>query len=174
MKLSFLLQKNKRAFTLLEIIISIFIISVLILGVIKLKDNLTTNNIGIINKRNNMTEVYDAALYVENRLKNIDYFENMEHSEFENTILFTAINNRMKEYTYFFFELRNGTLLYRANNSNIPLKIKNFNTFSNSNYIAEDIKEFAIKYEDNLFKIKIVDKYDNEVSKYVLSGVSDE
>lgn len=177
MKSLFQLKRNKNAFSLIEFIISIFLISILLYGIINLKDYLAIGRNDIFSKNESKRRIYDAALFIENKIKKIDDFKKIEDVLFQDTLLFTDITKKdgiPKDYNYFFFQLKNRKLMYRANTSSKPLKKTNYNNFSASNYIAEDVVDFELYYDSGLFKFKIVDKYGNEVNKTVLSGVLNE
>lgn len=177
LKLYFQYQDNKKAFSLLEMIISLFIITIIIFGIVNLKNNLSIFSNESVLKTNHKREIYDAALFIENKIKSMDDFELVKEGSYKGIYVFTfqsKIKEKIHDYTYFFFEKRNGKLLYRANNSNVPLRIKNYNTFSNSNYLCDKISNFDISYENNIFKLNIEDKFGNSISKSVLSGVLNE
>ncbi|WP_169922846.1 type II secretion system protein [Ezakiella peruensis] len=186
MKYVFQSKKNKAAFTLLEVIISIVFISLLMTGLIFFKDVLTNSKAEENNK--NYFDLFDASYFIANQIKIANTYSIVEIKDRFNSIdkqyVFESYPfedkekdikkeiAKKKKVNYYYFENDNGNLKYRAYNTPIRGKLV-YNAFSD-NIIIKNIDTFDLSYNDGIFEIYIKDKFGNESRRKVLSGVYNE
>lgn len=175
LKYFFQSKKNKSAFTLLEVIISIVFISLLMVGLVFLKDVLINSKAEENNK--NYFALYDASYFIVNQIKMSNTYNLVEikdrFNKKDKQYIFETYSfgdkEKGKKINCFYFQKDNSTLKYRAYNG---INKGNFlyNTFSD-NVIIKNIDKFELSYNDSLFEIYIKDKFGNEVRRKILSGV---
>ena len=178
LKYVFQSKKNKAAFTLLEVIISIVFISLLMAGLIFFKDVLTNSKAEENNK--NYFDLFDASYFIVNQIKMANTYSIVEikdrFNNVNNQYVFEsypfADKEKGKKVNYYYFENDNGNLKYRAYNTAIRGKLV-YNAFSD-NVIIKNIEKFDLSYNGGIFEIYIKDKFGNESIRKVLSGVYNE
>lgn len=177
LKLNFQYTKNKGAFTLLEVIISIIILSFIMLALIQFKDRLLSDKNEKLKKVEQKRYLDDASLFIENKLKNIDGIQIVKSSKSYSShdlMVFKYVTKRPQNYNYFFFELKDKKLCYKAYNNKYEAKVITYQMFSSGNSILDDVEEFNIEKFDNTVKFSIKDMYGNESLKTIFTGDLDE
>lgn len=169
-------SKSKTAFSLLEVIISLILISILMLSLVFLKDIII--NTKAEEKMNNYYNLYDASLFIVNKIKMSNAYKIIEIKDrygikreyyvFESY----EFGQEDKEINYYYFTSENGNLKYKAYNGEKNESLF-YNYFSN-NQIIGGVESFELTYEDGLFDIYIKDESGDDIRRAVLSGAYNE
>lgn len=158
-------KKKVKAFSVLEIIIALIVISILIYTFYSSGNNIFRNLFRMDENVSRGVRLSSVGMYIKKFSENADLI--FKNKELGDVIMFCNIR-RNNKYDYFYFRFDNNSVYYKAKNDSglRPDELKNFflKTFNtNTNKIDSDISDFKLTIEDNTLKIYLK----NETDEYI-------
>lgn len=158
-------ERKIKAFSILEIIIALTIVSILIFAFYSSSNNLFANLFKINEIESKNVRLSSVGMYIRNYAEKADLI--FKNKNLGNVIMFCNKQNNGK-YAYFFFRFSNNTVYYNAETDYgfSPDKLsKRFlkRISNNRNRIDSDISEFELTIEDDTLKIYLKNDTDEFV-----------